>query len=272
MMAAILICGASVLTSCSQSDTPVNPDEYMVTLEDALNDGTLVAFTFNLDGEDFYVVFVRVGDTYELLDIDKIGALTRADEPTISEKDCEFTMEHDKANNLLTFTVKEKKTGDLILTAIFDIKQSIFEVIPGNSQFKVTGFKMKVSDVEITQMLKENEGDVTLADALVKGAKIEIVYKWMEGTTTFTFTNEGGTYSCQVTGAETEYFKGSLNYEGGTLTFRADHLFDRGSNFAVKFNVLNNTFKYWTIYHDVYESHTISINGTDITKTLKEER
>ena len=95
---------------------------------------------------------------------------------------------------------------------------------------------MKVSDVEITQMLKENVGDVTLADALVKGAKIEIVYKWIEGTTTFTFTNEGGTYSCQVTGAETEYFKGSLNYESGTLTFRADHLFDRESNFAVKFN------------------------------------
>ena len=118
MIAAILICGANVLTSCSQSDTPVNPDEYMVTLEDALNDGTIVAFTFNLDGEDFYVVFVRVGDTYELLDIGKIGALTRADEPTISENDCEFTMEHDKANNLLTFTVKEKKTGDLILTAI----------------------------------------------------------------------------------------------------------------------------------------------------------
>lgn len=145
-------------------------------------------------------------------------------------------------------------------------------MIPGNSQFKVTGFKMKVSDVEITQMLKENEGDVTLADALVKGAKIEIVYKWIEGTTTFTFTNEGGTYSCQVTGAEKEYFKGSLNYEGGTLTFRADHLYDRESNFAVKFNVLNNTFKYWTIHNDVYESHTISINGTDITKTLKEER
>ena len=275
MMAAILVCGASVLTSCSQSDTPVNPDEYMVTLEDALNDGTIVAFTFNLNGDDYYVIFVRVGDDYELLDYglmnDNGSAMTRADEPVISEQDCEFTMEEDKANNLLTFTVKEKKTGDLILTAIFDVKQSIFEVIPGNSQFKVTGFKMKVSDVEITQMLKENEGEVTLADALVKGAKIEIVYKWMEGTTTFTFTNEGGTYSCQVAGAETEYFKGSLNYEGGTLTFRADHLFDRGSNFAVKFNVLNNTFKYWTIYHDVYESHTISINGTDITKTLRKE-
>ena len=146
MMAAILVCGTSVLTSCSQSDTPVNPDEYMVTLEDALNDGTIVAFTFNLNGDDYYVIFVRVGDDYELLDYglmnDNGSAMTRADEPVISEQDCEFTMEEDKANNLLTFTVKEKKTGDLILTAIFDVKQSIFEVIPGNSQYKVTGFKM----------------------------------------------------------------------------------------------------------------------------------
>ena len=275
MMAAILICGASVLTSCSQSDTPVNPDEYMVTLEDALKDGTIVAFAFNLNGEDYYVVFVRAGEDYELLDYglinDNGNAMTRADEPVISEQDCEFTMEDDKANNLLTFTVKEKKTGDLILTAIFDIKNSTFEIIPGSSQYKVTGFKMKVSDVEITQMLKDNGEGVTLANALVKGAKVEIAYKWIEGTTTFTFINEGGTYSCKVTGEAAELFKGSLTSEGAILTFKADNWLDNRLSFAVKFNVFNNTYKYWTIYHDVYESHTVSVNGTDITNTLKRE-
>lgn len=275
MMAAILICGASVLTSCSQSDTPVNPDEYMVTLEDALKDGTIVAFAFNLNGEDYYVVFVRAGEDYELLDYglinDNGNAMTRADEPVISEQDCEFTMEDDKANNLLTFTVKEKKTGDLILTAIFDIKNSTFEIIPGSSQYKVTGFKMKVSDVEITQMLKDNGVGVTLANALVKGAKVEIAYKWIEGTTTFTFINEGGTYSCKVTGEAAELFKGSLTSEGAILTFKADNWLDNRLSFAVKFNVFNNTYKYWTIYHDVYESHTVSVNGTDITNTLKRE-
>ena len=275
MMAAILICGASVLTSCSQSDTPVNPDEYMVTLEDALKDGTIVAFAFNLNGEDYYVVFVRAGEDYELLDYglinDNGNAMTRADEPVISEQDCEFTMEDDKANNLLTFTVKEKKTGDLILTAIFDIKNSTFEIIPGSSQYKVTGFKMKVSDVEITQMLKDNGEGVTLANALVKGAKVEIAYKWIEGTTTFTFINESGTYSCKVTGEAAELFKGSLTSEGAILTFKADNWLDNRLSFAVKFNVFNNTYKYWTIYHDVYESHTVSVNGTDITNTLKRE-
>lgn len=275
MMAAILtICGATALTSCNKSDNPVGPEK-SVTLEDSLNNGNLVAFTFNLNGEDYYVVFLKVGDTYELLDVGLINAnakaMTRADEPALSEKDCEFTMEEDKANNLLKFIVKEKKTGDLILTAIFDIKQSTFEVIPGNSQYTVTGFKMKVSDVEITQMLKDNGGSVTLAHALVKGANVEIAYKWSDGTTTFTFTNEGGTFSCKVTGDEAEMFTGSLKSEGSTLTFRADHWLASECNFALKFDVLKNTFKYWTVKHEIYKSHTVSVNGTDITKTLTKE-
>ena len=277
MMAAILtICGATALTSCNKSDNPVSPEK-SVTLEDSLNNGNLVAFTFNLNGADYYVVFLKVGDTYELLDVGLINAngngnaLTRANEPAISEQDCEFTMEEDKANNLLKFIVKEKKTGDLILTAIFDIKQSTFEVIPGNSQYTVTGFKMKVSDVEITQMLKDNGGSVTLAHALVKGSKVEIAYKWNEGTTTFTFTNEGGNFSCKITGDEAEMFTGSLKSEGSTLTFRADHWLASECNFALKFDVLKNTFKYWTVKHEIYTSHTVSVNGTDITKTLTKE-
>ena len=96
-----IVMGGSVLTSCSsESDNPVQPE---VTLEDALKDGTIVAMAFNLNGEDFYVAFVRVGDTYELLDFDK--ALTRGEEPTITEKECDFTMVHDKANNVINFTV-----------------------------------------------------------------------------------------------------------------------------------------------------------------------
>ena len=82
-----IVMGGSGLTSCSsESDNPVQPE---VTLEDALKDGTIVAMAFNLNGEDFYVAFVRVGDTYELLDFDK--ALTRGEEPTITEKECDFT-------------------------------------------------------------------------------------------------------------------------------------------------------------------------------------
>ena len=271
MLLMATVFGGSFLTSCKSNDD--NPVEAKVTLEDALNNGTIVAFTFSVNNEEFYVAFVRVGDTYELLDYGK--AMTRGDEPTITEKDCDFIMEHDKANNVLKFTVKEKTTSDLVLTAFIDLNESTIEVIPGDPKFKVTGVKMKVSNVEITQLLKEKGEGVTLTDALVKGAKVEIVYKWSEGTTTFTFTNEGGTFSCAITGDKAEIFNSFLRMEGNELFFSAkdkDWFSSGECNLEIKFNVVKNTYRFWTVTHDVYNSFTISVNGTDIRSKLKEER
>ena len=266
-----IVMGGSVLTSCSsESDNPVQPE---VTLEDALKDGTIVAIAFNLNGEDFYVAFVRVGDTYELLDFDK--ALTRGEEPTITEKECDFTMVHDKANNVINFTVKEKTTSGLVLTAIIDIKASTIEIIPGDPKYKITGVKMKVSNVEITNLLKEKGEGVTLTDALVKGAKVEITYKWSENRnpTVFTFVNEGGKFSCKITGHEADNFEGSsLKLEGNLLIFRADNWSDIDCSLRIDFNTATDTFKFMTIRHAYYNSHTISVNGTDITSKLKEGR
>ena len=260
------------LTGCNDAaGVPDNPTQPEVTLEDALKDGTIVAMAFELNGEEFYVAFVRVGDTYELLDLDK--ALTRAEEPTITEKDCDFTMVHDKANNVINFTVKEKKTSDLVLTAIIDINTSTMEVIPGDPKFKVTGVKMKVSNVEITNLLKEKGEGVTLTDALVKGAKVEIVYKWEDTSTIFTFTNEGGKFSCVISGPTTKDISGSLKIDGNELFFSAKDTSWLSPEFdlEIKFNYVKNTFKFWTIKHDVYKSHTISVNGTDITSKLTKE-
>lgn len=268
MLLIATIISGSCLTACSNNDNPAEPE---VTLEDALKNGTIVVLTFNINGEDFYVAFVRVGDTYELLGYDK--ALTRADEPTITEKDCDFSMVHDKDNNLIRFTVKEKKTSDLVLTAIFDVKESTVEVIPGDSDIKVTGFKMKVSNVEITNLLKDVSDGVTLADALVKGSKVVITYKWDNNTTVFTFINKGGgTFSCDINGPETEYVKASLTLEGGTLFFSAKDWTASDFDLEIKFNVANNSYKFWTITHDTYRSHTISVNGVDITDKLTRER
>ena len=260
------------LTGCNDAaGVPDNPTQPEVTLEDALKDGTIVAMAFELNGEEFYVAFVRVGDTYELLDLDK--ALTRAEEPTITEKDCDFTMVHDKANNVINFTVKEKKTSDLVLTAIIDINTSTMEVIPGDPKFKVTGVKMKVSNVEITNLLKEKGEGVTLTDALVKGAKVEIVYKWEDTSTIFTFTNEGGKFSCVISGPTTKDISGSLKIDGNELFFSAKDTSWLSPEFdlEIKFNYVKNTFKFWTIKHDIYKSHTISVNGTDITSKLTNE-
>ena len=271
MLLMATVFGGSFLTSCKSNDD--NLVEAKVTLEDALNNGTIVAFTFSVNNEEFYVAFVRVGDTYELLDYGK--AMTRGDEPTITEKDCDFIMEHDKANNVLKFTVKEKTTSDLVLTAFIDLNESTIEVIPGDPKFKVTGVKMKVSNVEITQLLKEKDEGVTLTDALVKGAKVAVVYKWNNSnTTTFTFTNDGGTFSCAITGEEADIFNSFLKLEGNELFFSAKDKdwFSTDCNLEIKFNIVKNTYKFWTVTHDVYNSFTISVNGTDIRSKLKEER
>ena len=279
MQATVLILGLA-MTSCQgldavsgTEDNPVPTKE--VTLEDALNDGTIVVLAFNLNGEDFYVAFMRVGDTYELLDYDK--APTRGDEPAepaITEKDCDFKMEHDKANNVIKFTVTEKKTSDLVLTAFIDIKTSTMEVIPGDPKYKVTGVKMKVSNVEITNLLKEKGEGVTLADALVKGAKVEVAYYW-EGSkepTLFTFTNEGGTFSCKITGYNYDTFeKGSLRSEGNLLRFSAINYVDFECSLEIDFNVVAKSYKFFTVFHDYYDSFKISVNGTDITSTLTKE-
>ncbi|MBR0180215.1 MAG: hypothetical protein IJQ04_00915 [Prevotella sp.] len=276
LVVALLSCSVAVmLTACSKEDNPVNHE---VTLEDALNDGTIVAFTFEVNSEEFYVAFVRVGDTYELLDYGTTRAagkaLTRADEPTIKEEDCVFTMEHDKANNVIKLTVKEKKTSDLVLTAFIDVTESTMEVIPGDPKYKVTNVKMKVSNVEITKLLKEKGEGVKLSDALVKGAKVEIVYKWdNSNTTTFTFTNDGGTFSCAITGDNPQQFNSFLRLEDNVLFFSAKDKdwFSTDCNLEIKFNIVKNTYRFWTVTHDVYNSFTISINGTDITRSLTKE-
>ena len=271
MLLMATVFGGSFLTSCKSNDD--NPVEAKVTLEDALNNGTIVAFTFSVNDEEFYVAFVRVGDTYELLDYGK--AMTRGDEPTITEKNCDFIMEHDKANNVLKFTVKEKTTSDLVLTAFIDLNESTIEVIPGDPKFKVTGVKMKVSNVEITQLLKEKDEGVTLTDALVKGAKVAVVYKWNNSnTTTFTFTNDGGTFSCAITGDEADIFNSFLKLEGNELFFSAKDKdwFSTDCNLEIKFNIVKNTYKFWTVTHDVYNSFTISVNGVDIKNKLTEEK
>ena len=281
MQATVLTIGLT-MTSCQgfvdavlgteDNPAPTTPVAKEVTLEDALNDGTIVVLTFNLNGEDFYVAFMRVGDTYELLDFDK--AQTRGDEPTITEKDCDFKMVHDKANNVINFTVTEKKTSDLVLTAIIDINASTMEVIPGDPKYKVTGVKMKVSNVEITNLLKEKGEGVTLTDALVKGAQVVIVYKWNNSnTTTFTFTNNGGTFSCNITGDNAQDFNSFLKIDGNELFFSATDKdwFVTDCNLEIKFNYVKNTFKLWTVTHAVYDSFTISVNGTDITSTLTKD-
>jgi hypothetical protein len=183
-------------------------------------------------------------------------------------------MIHDKENNLIKFTVKEKKTSGLVLTAVIDIKQSTMEVTPGDPKYKISGVKMKVSNVEITNLLKKKGEGVTLTDALVKGAKVEVSYYWERSKTptVFTFTNEGGTFSCKTTGYNNDTFeKGSLRSEGNLLRFSVINNVNPYCSLEIDFNVPNMSYKFFTVFHDYYDSFNISVNDTDITSNIKRE-
>lgn len=257
----VIVIVGSCLSSCSNKDNPKEPE---VTL-DALMDGTIMVLSFQVNDEDFYIPFVRVGDTYQLWD----ESLTRADEATITEKDCEITMVHDKANSLLTFYVREKKTSDLVFTAVVDIKRSTVEIIGGDAKYKVTNVKVEVSNVELNNLLNGNSD--SLAAALVKGSKVVISCKFYGKETVFTFVNEGH-FTCTVTGKDAGDFQGSLKLDGSTLIFNAENWNDFDCNLKIHFYTGKNTYKFMTVTHDAYDSHTISVNGTDITSKLTQER
>ena len=252
----ILLLAIAIVGTCLTSCNKINPNKQDVAL-DTLMDGTIVFFLFQLNDEDFYVPFVRVGDTYLLMD----DSWTRAGEQEPSEKNYDITMVHDKANALLTFYVREKASSNLVLTAVYDIKNSTLEATSGNEKYRVTNFKLEVF------------GDSgTLAAARVKGSKVVISVKFYGNTTVFTFINDGN-FACSITGKDAEEFQGSsLKQDGSTLIFSAENWNDPDSNLKIHFYTEKNTYKYMTVHHDAYDSHTISVNGTDITSKLTQER
>ena len=62
--------------------------------------------------------------------------------------------------------------------------------------------------------------------------------------------------------------------DGNELFFSAKDKdwFSTDCNLEIKFNIVKNTYKFWTVTHDTYNSFSISVNGTDIRSKLKEER
>lgn len=247
------------LTSCTtETDDLVNND---ITLEDAKIEGNVIVITFCLDGVNYDVVFQKVGEEYVLIDY----TLTRANDNSTAYV---YMIEEDTSNNQLKVYVREKDSNDLVLTLVVDFNTSTIEIIPGNSQINVSSIRMKIADVDITSQLKTKT--ISLSDALVKGATVVISYKSNDNKepTVFTFTNNDGTFACKIEGYEAEYFRGSLTSSGNTLVFAADHWLDSYSNLKITFNLTDNTYKFMTVYHDYYNSHTVSVNGTDITSSL----
>ena len=109
----------------------------------------------------------------------------------------------------------------------------------------------------------------TLKDALADGATVVINYTWYgDCVTTFTYTNNGGTYTGNTTGYDSEYFGNSMSKEGTTLMFSASNIDNPDANVSIDF--YTDTNEYAVSKGSGFTSFTISVNGTDLTSQLTE--
>ena len=140
------------------------------------------------------------------------------------------------------------------------------EAVKMQSEVKLkaaTGYKFRKVEV------KKGVKPVTLATALENGAVVKIDYTWDGGATSFTFTNNNGNYSCNITGTEAEYFASSLTIDGSKLVFQAHNIDVDDANVRIQFYPSDDAF-YIASKGSFYTSFTISVNGTDIKSQLEE--
>jgi len=273
-LALLAVLTLATTTSCDKQSVNDNPVEVpSVTLDDVLNEGVVVNFSFNLDGEDYVVAFMRVGDDYVLLDDDLPANATRAENNSNNSK-LKFTLEHKKADDQLHLHVTDDG-NNAVMTIVIDLKAKTIKVVPANPQVEVPNIKMTISNVEVTEQLKRVDSTPILADALVKGSTVVITYNCSRNSpTTFTFTYDGEKYACKITGSDAANYEGSslTVKDGNSLFFDATNWNDFECTLQIYFYTANNTYRFWTRRADTYDSHTISVNGTDLTSTLKEVR
>ena len=94
-----------------------------------------------------------------------------------------------------------------------------------------------------------------------------INYTWMgTNVTTFTYTNNGGTYTGNTTGVDAEYFDNSISIDGTTLKFGAINPDITDAFVGIEFDT--DTNEYAVIKGSLFTSFTISVNGTDLTSQL----
>ena len=134
------------------------------------------------------------------------------------------------------------------------------------SEVKMTtaqGYKFRKVEVKKT-------GSAVLVPALENGATVVIICNWGYATTTFTYTNNGGTFSGQASGYEAEYFNNGLELNGKNLSFGASNV-DNSEYLSVgiTFNTESSAYSYTGKGQD-FVSFTISVNGTDVTSQLTE--
>ena len=136
------------------------------------------------------------------------------------------------------------------------------------------GKKVKITTTGPDYIIRKAEvkktGPAVLAPALENGATVVIICNWGYNKTTFTYTNNGGTFSGQASGYDADYLHNGLELNGKNLSFGAWD--EDGSEFVsvgITFNTESSAYSYTGKGED-FVSFTISVNGTDVTDQLSE--
>ena len=212
---------------------------------------------------------VSLSDGTNTIDVDDDGKATITmtdDDLTLTAT---FSDEYDitfKAANDYTIDAGKAtvKVGDDTATPDADGKLQGVKAGKTVTLNAVTGYKFRKVEAKNTK-------PATLKDALVNGATVVITYVWSSKTTTFTFTNNGGTFTGNATGDDAGNFTIAMAQDGETnFLFGAQHQEDSAdANVVITFYSEINGYSFNT-KGAAFESFTISVNGTDVTSQLTE--
>ena len=180
-----------------------------------------------------------------------------------------FTAKTESGNSSASYQINggDVKVGDVVASLDKDTLSA--DLTFSRTETTKPTYAGKHSEVLTFGIAVEDSFESVLAPALENDATVVIAYRWnnSRNTTTFTFTNNDGTYSCNVGGSSASDFSGSLTLNGTTLALSITNGFEPDINLAISFDTTNDTYSFVT-KGSWYSSHTVSVNGTDITSRL----
>ena len=247
---------------------------------------TDTALPDGFEKDDAGNIYVEAGKKFTVKAVPATGyhLVGWSDDATIKDLEREFTMPADGSDFTVTATFSDEfeltfddvnfKTNQNITVKVGDADKTLdqdgkLSVKAGQTVTLTAKQGYKFRSVEA----KKAGAATALSPALENGATVVINYVFNNyPPTVFTFTNNNGTYSCNITGQEASNFTGSLTLNGSTLTFSAvtsrkpDNI-----NLTIDFDTASDTYSF-TKKGNYYNSHTVSVNGTDITSQLTEKK
>ena len=219
-------------------------------------------------------IYVEPGTEFQVKVVPEEGYhfVCWSDDETNTNPEREITMPADGSDLSLTATFAENEYDITFSEGTNpDPENPEWTATPNPAKTKQTVTVTYTGSKKVIGVKAEKKSSApTLKDALADGATVVITYTWFDtNVTTFTYTNNGGTYTGNTTGVEAEYFANGMSKDGTTLKFTVSNVDIPEANVSIDFDTDTNEY-YFNGKGSGFTSFTISVNGTDFTSQLKE--